>query len=158
LLAGRLLRWQSKTAPLAAPMILPASLDHARLGLSSMSRPSQQHATVPSVALWTGSPARRCDAPQCERWRSSLSCQTCWAFASRRRWSSVGSSSAIFGPPSGLQTQRCCGPGWLGLAIWSGLIRRSDRQSPRARGGAAAGIFGRVSGRVRTSALEDARS
>ena len=23
-------------------------------------------ATVPSVALWTGSPGRRCDAPQCE--------------------------------------------------------------------------------------------
>src|SRR6202162_1033340 len=52
LLAGRLLRWQSKTAPLAATMRLPAGLDHARLALSSMSRPSQQHATVPSVALW----------------------------------------------------------------------------------------------------------
>src|ERR1700693_1898208 len=28
LLAGRLLRWQSKTAPLAAPMILPASANN----------------------------------------------------------------------------------------------------------------------------------
>jgi predicted exporter len=34
-------------------MILPAGLDHARLGLSSMSRPSQQHATVlRGLATW----------------------------------------------------------------------------------------------------------